>query len=423
MNSINIRSEHIILVSAIVSTYNSESFLRGCLEDLTEQTLFVQGVMEIIVVDSASLQNEGVIVRSFIDKFGCQITYIRTDVRETIYQAWNRGIRSAHGRYVTNANTDDRHRIDALERMAATLDVNHNVALVYGDCFVTNFPNQTFENHIRCGYHVRPDYSPEIMLSGCHIGPQPMWLRSVHDEVGFFSEELVSAGDYEFWCRIARKYSLLHIPQFLGLYYENPRGFANSDTALSVRESQQVQCSYADAFPAPQRDYANNIQFWGEVPENGYAHICLLTHDDVASFAETLESLVRYTEYPHVITVADMGSSAEMAAFLSAAKHAGIIKNLVMLGGDSSFRTAVEAAADFEREALFRLVLGNKVRVCLPGWLSLLVIEVKKGPAFIAFTNRVWIRDGLIREIGTLLPMYCMDENPSSCFSIEWGRT
>ena len=45
-------------VSALVSTYNSSNFLPGCMDDLTAQTLFQKGELEIIVIDSGSKENE-----------------------------------------------------------------------------------------------------------------------------------------------------------------------------------------------------------------------------------------------------------------------------------------------------------------------------------------------------------------------------
>ena len=54
------------LVSAIVSTYNSERFIRGCLEDLENQTIADR--LEIVVVNSGSEQNEDRIIKEFQKK-------------------------------------------------------------------------------------------------------------------------------------------------------------------------------------------------------------------------------------------------------------------------------------------------------------------------------------------------------------------
>lgn len=409
------RDENPIIVSAIVSTYNSEIYMRGCLEDLTGQTLFAAGRLEIVVVDSASPQNEGAIVLEFIGKYGDRIRYIRTDTRETIYQAWNRGIKAAQGKYVTNANTDDRHRADALEQMALTLDANPNVALVYGDSLVTCYPNQTFERHIRCGYHLRPEYQPEIMLSGCHMGPQPMWRRLVHDAVGYFSEQYRSAGDYEFWCRIAGKFKLLHIPQFLGLYYENPRGFANSDASLSVQETISVQHAYADSFPPPTRDYAMNFQYNGDVAANKHVNICLVTRNNLPDLEVVIESLVRYTDYPHVITVADMDSSDGTRDFLLGLKKRGLITNLLLLASDISVADAFAQAEHCEPETGFQLAFGNSIVVGMPGWLSAFVREAQSCAAPFLI-GRIWSRDRAIRNLAGILPAYVQEYNlETSC--------
>ena len=66
------------LVSAIVSTYNAERFIRGCLEDLENQTIADQ--IEIIVVDSGSQQDEEAVIREFQEKYS-NIKYIKTDNR------------------------------------------------------------------------------------------------------------------------------------------------------------------------------------------------------------------------------------------------------------------------------------------------------------------------------------------------------
>ncbi len=61
-----------------------------------------------------------------------------------MYAAWNRGIRAATGRYITNANTDDRHAPHALERMAGVLDRRDDIALVYADLWITEIENETY---------------------------------------------------------------------------------------------------------------------------------------------------------------------------------------------------------------------------------------------------------------------------------------
>jgi len=368
------------LVSAIVSTYNSERFMRGCLEDLTSQTLFAKGQMEIVVVDSASPQNEGDIVREFQGRHGKSITYIRTEIRETIYQAWNRGIKGARGRYVTNANTDDRLRVDALEVMARTLDSHPEKALVYGDVFVTCLPNQTFAEHVRCGYHLRPNYSTEIMLSGCHMGPQPMWRKELHDEIGWFDETFRSAGDYEFWCRVAQKHQMLHLSEFLGLYFENPEGICNSAMDVSRKETEEIFRRYAKSFPAPSRSFTINMQFRGTLEADKFVNIGMVTFNRLEFTIKSIDALLCFTDYPYVLTVIDNNSHDGTKDYLQNLKKKGIIKNLVLLDENAGIAKASNLAWSLEPDASFYLKLDNDIVIQKPGWLLPMVEVVNKLP-------------------------------------------
>ena len=69
------------LVSAIVLAYNSEKYIRGCLEALENQA--IADKLEIIVVDSGSQQNEAAVVREFQQRYN-NIKYIRTGARQYI---------------------------------------------------------------------------------------------------------------------------------------------------------------------------------------------------------------------------------------------------------------------------------------------------------------------------------------------------
>lgn len=217
------------LVSAIVSTYNSEKFIRGCLEDLVNQTLYQKGKLEIIIIDSASVEKEGAIAQEFQSKYP-HIIYQRTPERESIYAAWNRGIKIAKGNYITNANTDDRHRPDALEKMANYLNNNPDTSLVYADQLVTTFPNDSWATTQANKYWNWPEFDYEELERRCMIGSQPMWKKSLHQKYGYFHSEFKVAGDYEFWLRIGKTEKITRFSEILGLYFENEQGLEKSST-------------------------------------------------------------------------------------------------------------------------------------------------------------------------------------------------
>lgn len=225
-------------VSAIVSVYKAERYLQGCLEDLLAQSLFQQGDLEVVVVDSNSPEKEGDLARPFLERHPQQVQYLRTRDRETIYGAWNRGVRAARGRYVSNANADDRHSPDGLERLAQALDAHPEIALVYGDDDVTRVENGTFATAPRVARFAWPAFEPRHLFEICHIGPHPMWRKELHERHGWFDPGFRSAGDYDFWLRLAAAGErFLHLETIVGLYLQSPEGVEIGNQELSGAES------------------------------------------------------------------------------------------------------------------------------------------------------------------------------------------
>ncbi len=363
------------IVSAIVSTYASERFLEGCLSGLVQQTLGEK--LEIIVIDSGSPENENAIVRRF-QKEHLNIVYLRTEERESLYSAWNRGIRMARGRYISNANTDDRLKSDAFEVMASVLDGNPEVALVYADYYITATENQTFENHTRMGVCVRPDFHPAIMLSGCQMGPQPMWRRSLHDEIGYFDTRYSSAADYEFWCRIALRHSMRHIPAFLGLYFHNSSGMVNRAHRLSLDETRAIQSDYRDRLPPGSRIKAHEYYYTKVHEPSDFVNIGMVTFNRLAFTRRAIEALVLNTDYPHVLTVVDNASTDGTREYLLEQKKNGAIRNLILMDENIGVAKASNIAWITEPEAGFYLKLDNDIVINKAGWLTALVEAAQK---------------------------------------------
>ena len=219
------------LVSVVVSTYQSEKFIRACLENLSRQTIFDR--CEIIVVDSGSPEDEHSIVAEFQKNFP-NIRYLRTP-RETLYAAWNRGLALARGRCWANVNTDDSLRDDALEILAASLDKHADCALAYADCAWTTQPNDTFPSAHIIKTVKYPGYAPVETLFYCVTGCLQFFRTESLRQLGGFDATLKCAGDYEATLKVmAAKMNAVHVPEVLSLFFQNTAGLTQASNRAAL---------------------------------------------------------------------------------------------------------------------------------------------------------------------------------------------
>ena len=249
-------------VSAIVSTYNSQRFIKGRLQNLIEQSLFRKGQLEIIVIDSNSTEDEGAVVNSYRDNYP-QIKYIRTPVRETVYAAWNRGIEASNGAYFVNANTDDRFAVDALETMADELDSQSEYDVVYGNWLVTQTPNDTFESEAPKRLFAYPEFHPGLFFYLQITSHANFIRRKVFEHIGLFDEAYTVFGDREFMLRFSSKgYKALKVDKTVGLYLENPNSVERTNKNIGMKECVALYNHYQEP-----RHFANLMGM-----ENGWSN-------------------------------------------------------------------------------------------------------------------------------------------------------
>jgi len=227
-------------VSAIISLFKGEKFIRGRLDDLLAQTLGDK--VEIVIIDSNSPQNEKQIIDEYLPAHP-NIKYVRTDFIESMYAAWNRGISISSGKYVTNANADDRLAPNALERLVQALEEDTSAGLVYADYFISPVENEDFETAKRSGRPIKQSgtFSMLRLLSGYMCGPQSLWRRSLHDEHNIlFDDSFEVTGDYKFVVDVSEVTGLKYLPETLGVYYRSQ--------ADENKEFQNLEKTLGEAF-------------------------------------------------------------------------------------------------------------------------------------------------------------------------------
>jgi glycosyltransferase involved in cell wall biosynthesis len=235
------------IISIITSVYNGDQFIEGFLEDITQQTIFDQ--CELILINANSPGNEEEIIKHYYERYR-NIHYYRLDHDPGIYAVWNYAIKRAQGKYLTNANLDDRLKSDCYEMHKKTLDEYPEIDLVYSDFYVTYYPNETFTSHHASHERIMASFSPREMwqpLPNNH----PMWRRSMHNRYGLFDERYKHAGDWEMWLRAVQGGAqFLKVEGIYGLYYYNPQGLSTNYAKASQikKEESAIRKKYAHVF-------------------------------------------------------------------------------------------------------------------------------------------------------------------------------
>ena len=202
-------------VSSIISAYYAEPYIEGRILNLQQQTLRPQ----IVVV----AQEKSIEARIAEGMLNGEDVLIDTHDIPTIYGAWNLGIEAARGEYITNANSDDRLAGYAIEFLASALDRNPNHAVAYADVDIVEDLMGGFDYAWRTGYFRWAEGGFDELMKHCFLGPQPMWRKSLHDKYGPFDASFQSAGDYEFWLRLAaHNETFHHLRTALGIYLKRP---------------------------------------------------------------------------------------------------------------------------------------------------------------------------------------------------------
>ncbi len=219
------------LVSVITPCFKGEKFIEGLINDIISQT--IADKTELIIIDSASPENEADIVMRYLDKTN-NIRFMRTTEQDNPSVAFNKMLAVARGSFIGMAMIDDRHRPDALELKANELLAHPDVDLVYADNMNTPVMNDAFATTKATKRRIWISDAHVHMRSHCCVGPQPMYRKALIEKYGDYDVDLPWANDWELYLKFSEAgCQFRKVEDVLGLYYVNPKGIENSHPGVA----------------------------------------------------------------------------------------------------------------------------------------------------------------------------------------------
>lgn len=227
-------------ISIITSLYRSADYLPHFLENVREQSFFAD--CELLLVLNEPSPKEQKLVDDFSEQCPEQVKQFAVKPVETLGASWNRAWAAASGKYLVIWNVDDRRMPDSLERQYAALQTKPKWRLCYGDYLIV--PEYGTEQGLR---RRTPRYSARLFRRAQPQGGAFWMMRAnLHEQLGYFDEQLRVGPDFDYSVRIAsRRLKMGRIGGMLGYFTDAKQGLSTREGARpSAVDRTAIQLRY-----------------------------------------------------------------------------------------------------------------------------------------------------------------------------------
>ncbi len=195
-----------ILFSIITPVYNTNiKFLRECADSVRKQTY---KKFEWLIIDDGSDEITKKILKK-IQKENDFIKLYHFDENRGIATALREGLKICFGDYICFLDSDDLLENNCLEEVYKYLKKKPDIKFLY-----TNEKNIDIDGTLIQNTK-KPDFSMELFYQIMYVNLMKVIHRDVLAEVGYPNPEFGGSWDYDYFLRIAEKFEVGHLRQFI----------------------------------------------------------------------------------------------------------------------------------------------------------------------------------------------------------------
>jgi glycosyltransferase involved in cell wall biosynthesis len=204
-------------ISIITPSFNQSPFLERTIRSVLDQGY---ENLEYIIVDGGS--NDGSV--EIIKKYSRRLAYWVSEPDRGQSAAINKGLRRATGDWLAWQNSDDIYYPGAFASLARAAAEHPHAHLITGNMATIDLEDR----QMRVQRYVRPTYGA-LRAEGMILTNQAaFWRKTVHENIGYVSESLICAFDYDWFLRVTERFDAWHVPEIWG-------GLRTYDSTKSVQ--------------------------------------------------------------------------------------------------------------------------------------------------------------------------------------------
>lgn len=227
-------------ISIITTNYNTEKYLEETIQSVLNQKGDFE--LEYIITDGASTDGS----LEIIEKYKNQIKYI-SEKDNGQSDGINKGLKMATGDIVAFLNADDIYIEGTLNKVAKYFKDNPDCMWLTGYCRIIDENNEIIKEYITKYKNQKlKNFSlDQLLIENCISQPSTFWRRSVTEEIGYIDESLHYSMDQDYWARIALKYKLHLIPEYIAGFRFTSDTKTGSSIEKTLMESQKIAMKYS----------------------------------------------------------------------------------------------------------------------------------------------------------------------------------
>jgi glycosyltransferase involved in cell wall biosynthesis len=160
----------------------------------------------LVVNDGGNGEEVDHVIRQHAAGLAGRVTVIHNEVSRGMEAASNQGIKASDSAYIAIHDDDDTWHPEFLKRTAAHLDATTDAAVAVRTEIVWEHVQgqEVIEQSREIFCHDVHAFTLFEMLRHNRTVPiSVLYRRAIHDEVGYFREDLTAVGDWEFYLRLA----------------------------------------------------------------------------------------------------------------------------------------------------------------------------------------------------------------------------